>query len=394
MAGRYGGTAVRRHSDRTAGAILPVFALLLFTAVPQYRLFAQAIAAGRVIRPEAADSTPVPGVRVVLHRVGTEAQGPVDSTLSGAGGRFRFRFTPDSGALYLLSARYGGLEYFSAPVRLDSAPPDTGVRVVVYDTSSTTPVGLSARHLVVPRPGEDGTREVLDLIVLLNGGRLARVAPDTLGASWSGPLPAASEGLDVGESDVSPEAIERRGDSVFLAAPIAPGEKQLSLQYHLPGDRTEAAFPLGREGGTVNVLLEEPGATARADGLTLADTQVIGGRNFRRWTGQLAAGTVIDVRLPSTAGTPLDLLGALVAAVVVGLAVATWQILARRPIPAAASPDSAFPGPLLDRIAALDARYLGRETEVEATEWSRYQADRARLKAELEAMLAARGPAR
>ncbi|MBA3554239.1 MAG: hypothetical protein H0W29_05730 [Gemmatimonadales bacterium] len=371
-----------------------LLAIVLLPAVPPYRLSAQATAAGRVIRPDAADSTPVPGVRVLLHRVGAEAQGPVDSTLSAAGGRFRFRFAADSGALYLLSARYGGLEYFSPPVRLDPAKTDTAIRVVVHDTSSTTPVGLSARHLVIPRPGEDGTREVLDLIVLLNDSRLARVAPDTLGASWSAPLPAASEGLDVGESDVSPDAIERRGDSVFLAAPIAPGEKQISLQYHLPGDRSEAEFPLGREGGTVNVLLEEPGATARAKGLALADTQVIGGRSFRRWTGELPAGAVIRVRLPGAARTPLDLLGALVAAAVVALAAATWRILARRPVSAGGPAALGYPGRLLDQVAELDARYLGRETEVESAEWSRYQGDRARLKAELEAMLAARGPAR
>jgi len=44
---------------------------------------------------------------------------------------------------------------------------------------------------------------------------------------------------------------------------------------------------------------------------------------------------------------------------------------------------------LLDAIAALDARYLGRERETSADDWGAYQTERGRLKAGLEAALAA-----
>jgi hypothetical protein len=381
--GRDGGAAHRRR------LALPVL-LTLFALLPAVRLSAQNLAAGRVLRPETSDSTPLPGVRVVLHQVGRRTQGPLDSTVSDAGGRFRFRFAADTSAIYLLSARYGGIEYFSSPVHLNPSRPDTAIPLVVYDTSSRAPVALAARHVVIPRPGEDGSREVLDLIVLRNGGRLARVAPDSNGASWSGPLPPGREGLDVGESDVSPDAVERRGDSVYLAAPIGPGEKQLSLQYHLPGGRTHVEIPLGGDGGTVNVMLEEPAAAAQAPGLALADTQLIGGRTFRRWSGELPAGTTIEVRLPGAPRTPLRLLAALVAALALALGVGTWYLLARgRAVagPAAGEPVDA----LLNRIAALDARFLGREAEVDAAEWARYQADRSRLKAELERRRGAAG---
>jgi hypothetical protein len=47
---------------------------------------------------------------------------------------------------------------------------------------------------------------------------------------------------------------------------------------------------------------------------------------------------------------------------------------------------------LLDAIAALDARYLGREEETSAADWDSYQTERRRLKAELEAALAAGAP--
>ena len=86
------------------------------------------------------------------------SQGPLDSTIADPHGHFRFRFHADTTALYLLSARYGGIEYFSSPVHTNPERPDTTMRVLVYDTSSTAPVVVEARHLVVPRPSEDGSR--------------------------------------------------------------------------------------------------------------------------------------------------------------------------------------------------------------------------------------------
>ena len=142
-----------------------------------------------------SDSTPVPGSRVVLHQVGRTRQGPLDSTRTDRGGRFRFVFRPDTSALYLLSVRHAGIEYFSSPVHTNLGRPDTTIRVIVYDTSSTAPVSLEARHLVLTRPGEDGSRTVLDLIVLLNSGQRTRVAPDSAGASWGGLLPSGTIGL-------------------------------------------------------------------------------------------------------------------------------------------------------------------------------------------------------
>jgi 5-enolpyruvylshikimate-3-phosphate synthase len=48
--------------------------------------------------------------------------------------------------------------------------------------------------------------------------------------------------------------------------------------------------------------------------------------------------------------------------------------------------------PLLDQLARLDAQYRGREGELPADEWSRYQAERQRLKEELSGQLAGKRP--
>ena len=348
---------------------------------------------GRVLVPGERDTTRLEGARVLLHRVGRDLQGPIDSTVADTSGRFRFRFRADTSAVYLLSARYGGIEYFSSPVHTNPARPDTALALLVYDTSSSAPVSLEARHIVVPRPGEDGSRAVLDLIVLLNHGLRARVSADSLHASWSMPLPAASTGLEIGESDVSPDAVRRQNDSVLVTAPIAPGQKQLSLEYLIPRGRSTVEFPVGVGGGRLNVLVEENGARVSGGTLALADSQVIEGRAFHRWTGDVPPGGSVHLTLPALPRTPVAVLAGLVAAVGLALALAAWRILRRgpaRPVPAP-PPD---PDPVLEAIAALDARYAGKESETPAEEWQRYQAERARLKAELAASLAMRSGGR
>jgi hypothetical protein len=343
---------------------------------------------GRVVRPADRDSVPVPGVRVVLHRVGAVEQGPVDSMPSGPDGGFRFRLLPDTSALYLLSARYHGIEYFSFPVdrTADRDPPP--VSLVVRDTSSRTPVNVSARHVVIPRPGEDGTRDVLDLVVLVNGGTETRVAADSLSASWSGPLPRASEGLELGESDVSPDAVTRRGDSVIVSAPISPGEKQLAFQYHLPGGRQAIELPMGAGPVALNVLLEEPGASATGPGLAAPDSQAIEGRSFRRWTGDVPANAVIRISLPGAGGSSTPVIAALVAVLALALLLAAWRLLPHRSAAAAAGASRDDADRLLNQIAGLDARYQGREAEVPAEEWAGYLRRRDALKAAAAAALA------
>ena len=345
---------------------------------------------GRVVRPSDGDTVPVSGVRVVLHRVGQAEQGPVDSVPSGAGGRFRFALERDTASLYLLSARYQGIEYFTVPLDRTEVRPES-VTVVVHDTSSRAPVTLSARHIVIPRPSEDGTREVLDLVLLANASTQTRVAPDSLGASWGGVLPSASEGFDLGESDVSPDAVTRRGDSVIVSAPISPGEKQLAFQYHLPGGRRTVELPVGSESVALNVLVEESGATVSGPGLSEAEAETLEGRPFRRWSGDVPANSLVRISLPGAGPGSMPVIAALVAVLALALLVAAWRMLPRRAPLAGARGRGADADLLLNQIAALDARYQGREAETTADEWTRYRERRAALKADAEAALA-RGP--
>ena len=347
------------------------------------------IAAGRIVLPRAKDTVSVPGARVVLHRIGRDLQGPLESMLADAAGRFRFRFRADTSALYLLSARYGDVEYFSPPVHTNPARPDTAVRLVVYDTSSAAPISVEARHIVVPRAGPDGSRSVLDLIVLANAGRFARVSPDSSRPSWRLLLPAGTGDMQVGEGDLSPDAIVREADTVKVLAPLAPGQKQVSLEYRVMPTRGTIAFAVGPAGAPVNLLVEERDARVSGGTLALADSQVIEGRHFRRWTGHVPAGGSVTVAFKGgSGGATRRTLVALVVPVAVALGLAGWRLL-RRPRDArrTLSPD-ASPDALLDAIAVLDARYQGREPDTPADEWSQYETERAELKARLERALA------
>ena len=368
-------------------AVVALFALLAAGPVRAQQL---TTAAGRVV---VTDTAPLPNARVLLHRVGRDVQGPVDSVRADGRGRFRFRFRPDTAALYLLSVRYGGIEYFSTPVPTNPATPDTAIRLVAFDTSSTVPIAVDARHIVIPRPGENGARAILDLIVLRNDGRLARVSPDASHPAWAVTLPPGTGAMDVGESDLSPDAILREGDTVKVTAPFAPGQKQLSLEYAVvpPGGRM--VFGTGSTPGPLNVLVEEDGARVTGGTLALADSQVIEGRRFRRWSGKVPASATVTVAFAGVAGRPTwRTLAALVAPVAGALAVAGWWLLRRpRRTPTAPTPTR---DALLDAIAALDARYAGREGDTPPDEWQRYQAERAALKARLEDALAAPGATR
>ncbi|NOT07363.1 MAG: hypothetical protein HOP28_04070 [Gemmatimonadales bacterium] len=355
-------------------------------------LAAQTRVSGRVMRVSSGDTVAVPGLAVVLHRVGQASQGPVDTVISGGDGGFRFRFAPDSAA-FLLSARYAGIEYFSSPIGTDPAHPDTAVRVIVADTSAAQPVVLRQRTLLVSRADQSGMRTVIDWLVLANLGERTRTAPDSAHPSWALLLPADAQGVDLADmrlSQFSPDALSFRRDSVLLFAPLSPGEKELLLQYRIPGEISKFRVPAGGVRDSVYVLLEEPSATVGQAGFVPLDSQTIEGRSFRRFGGTLGGAAVLDISLP---GRPLSSNQTLV--LLVAFAGTAFALLAailvrrRRAIPAVAPVD---PAVLADRVARLDAAYEGRAGDVPADEWSRYQTERAALRDELARALASRRP--
>lgn len=323
---------------------------------------------------------------MVLHRVGRVAQGPIDSVRADARGRFAFRFTADTTAAYLLSVRYDGIEYFSSPVASNPDRPDTAVVIIVADTSSAAPVRTRERTLLISRADESGTRPVVDWLVLQNAGERTRIAPDSLRPSWGAPLPPDAQNVELADvklSQFSPDALEFRHDSVLLFAPLSPGQKELVLQYHIPGALRSFSVPAAAGTDSVFVLLEESSARIVTPRMTVSDSQRLDGRPFRRWAGVMGNAASLEVRFAPPPLSPRRVLLLLVALLGLGFLALSFAALRRhRPLATA-------PYPLVDAIARLDAAYLERGGAHSPEEEEHYRAERARLKEALGRALAA-----
>jgi hypothetical protein len=359
--------------------------LLLLLAGPAAAQQPRVSAAGQVAN--GVDSSAVPGIAVVLHRIGRDSQGPLDSTRTDARGRFAFRFPPDTTALYILTARYHGIEYFSPPVATNPARPDTNLVLAVYDTSSAEPVHTEARHIVIAKPAEDGTRTVVELVIVDNPGDHTRIARDTSASTWHMRIPTEAIAFSAEDGDLSAGAIDRNMDSVLVLAPLAPGERQLSVQYLMPASVGVLRYPFDEGINGLSVLVEEPDAVIEGGALVPTDSVVvIQGRPFRQFNGVVDSGDVVTVRVPVRGqlgriwlvGLVVLLGGVLVAGLV--------RAMRRKPVRRQAPGTEPTVDATVAQIAALD-----REMEALAADDPRraaLQDERATLKAGLASTLA------
>lgn len=358
---------------------------------------AQARIGGTVTRLAAGDTVPLPGARVVLHALTATHQGPVDSVLADAAGRFEFRVRPDTTALLLTSSRHDGIEYFSRPARAAAGVPDTGLEILVADTSSSAPVRLAGRYLMIGRPEQAGRRGALDLIVLQNSGSVTRVARDSTVPVWTMPLPEGIGDFTPGQSEFSAAAVGHRDDSLTISAPLSPGDRQLMVTYTLPRGVKSLKVPFAAATDSIVMLLEEATARVVTPGFAVTDSQVIETRTYHRWVGALPAAGMVEVRflVPGEGGKEATLaLAALLASVLLVVGVLLLRRRAVAAAPGSAPPPSRDPAALIDALARLDAQYGGREAEVGPVAWSQYMAQRAELKAALDGAIAARPPVR
>jgi len=340
---------------------------------------------GSVVRRGDDASRPLAGEWVVLHRVTPGGGAPVDSVRTDEGGRFRLRGTVDSATVLLVSARHMGVAYFGPPIHGFRASVDSLAPIEVYDTTSGRPaIAVRQRHLVLRETPEQAV-EVLDIIELGNEGTTTRVADSAGPPTWAGLIGFDAISFQVGDGDFSPDAVERRGDSIRVYGPIPPGTRQLSVSYTVPRRLGRFEMRLDQPVRSLALLVEGEAALT-AEPLESVGPRNAEGRVFQAFLGRDLAGGVL-VRVRSGGGrSPSDwALAALVASMIAALA---WGALRLRARPRAAAPSDALAETLAAEIAALDTRYAGRDQGVEPAEWQRYQAQRIALKDELKRALA------
>lgn len=355
--------AVTRLARRTASVVLAAF-----VALPPLTLTSRALQSqpaertieGRVVLPGRTAPSPVGGALVVLHRVGADAAGPLDSLRTRGDGTFRFRYRPsgDTSAVYFVSTNRGGVAYFTAPLR-QSAARGADTELLVYDTTSgPVRIAVQGRHIILPAPDSAASqvRTVIEVYELSNDSTLTRVAGRDGGATFGAPLPPGVTRVTAGQGDISPDAVRVQDGRLHVDAPLAPGLKQLSFFYEVPLDALPLAYTLESDVPVLEVLIEDPNGTASGAGMTSS-------RQLRLMLIVTAVG----------------------AAMLLGLGMAFMRkgpaALARR---RADDPES-----LALAVAALDERFERLESPTEAQRAEHYLA-RAQLKGRLSAALAKR----
>jgi len=240
---------------------------------------------GRVMRASDSALAPAPGAWVVLHRVGRDRQGPVDSARTDAHGAFRiqYRADGDESAVYFLATMHDGIAYLSSPLR---APRVSGAdaEIDVYDTAST---GIAlrerGRHVIALAPTADGIRQIIEVYEIENGARRTLVPTAAGRATWSAPLPAGATDLRAEQGDVSPDALTAANGRAQVLAPFAPGIKQVGFTYRVPASAFPVTLAGSRDTAVLEILVEEKGATAGGAGLRRVDDQTVDGHQLARY---------------------------------------------------------------------------------------------------------------
>lgn len=317
---------------------------------------------GRVVRGGGAVARPLAGAWVVLHRVGTDRAAPLDSARTDAGGGYAFRYRPsgDSTALYFVSSTYGGIAYFSSPLRARSVSGEDA-ELVAYDTTSAPlDIRVRARHLVVSAPDSSGTRTVVEIFELSNDSSVTRVARGDAGAVWESDLLDGARDARIGQTDFSPEAVRFAGGRARLFAPFAPGLKQVSFSYTVPAAARDFSLHVSSPSDVLEVLVEDPLARVEGGGLVASGPTTVSGRAYARFLGEdIPADAVVLVHAPSRGPASnmqvrvFVIVAALGAALLVGLA----RAMMRRPLGAARPARPADVAVLRAQLAALDASY-------------------------------------
>lgn len=246
---------------------------------------------------------PVSGAWVVLHRVGPDRAGPLDSVRSDSRGRYSFNYlrTGSEEAIYFVSASHDGIAYFTPPLAEGKVSGDDSEIAVFDTTSGDVPMSLRGHHVVVSAVDANARRSVVEVYDLSNDSSVTRVAagdkPEN--ATWQVHLTPAATDFRVSQGDISAAAVSFTNGTVNVFAPIAPGIKQLSFSYSLPAKAFPLKLPLEKATGIYEILIEEMAGSVTGPHLREVDPVTADERNFRRFlASDMPENSVAVIDLP------------------------------------------------------------------------------------------------
>lgn len=245
----------------------------------------------------------VVGAWVVLHRVGPDRAGPLDSVQSDSRGRYSFNYarTGSEEAIYFVSASHDGIAYFTPPLAEGNVGGEDGEITVFDTTSGHIPLSLRGHHVVVSSADANARRSIVEVYELSNDSSVTRVAAGETpeAATWRAHISSAASDFKVGQGDISAGAVTFANGLVSVFAPLAPGVKQLSFSYSLPANSFPLKLPLEKETGVYEIMIEENAGSVTGPHIREVDPVVVDERNFRRFLAQdMPENSVAVIDLP------------------------------------------------------------------------------------------------
>jgi hypothetical protein len=256
------------------------------------------------VRPGTDRLEPVTGAWVVLHRVGPDSAGPLDSVRSDARGHYSFNYarTGSSDAIYFVSASHDGIAYFTPPLAEGRVSGNDGEITVFDTTSGRVPMSLRGHHVVVSAADANARRSIVEVYDLSNDSTLTRVAKGETpaGATWQTHVVNGIGDFKVSQGDISAAAVSYASGVVSVFAPLAPGIKQLSFSYSLPAQSFPLKLPIETETGIYEILIEEKAGTVIAPHMKEMEPVTVDERNFRRFlASDIPENSVAVIDLPA-----------------------------------------------------------------------------------------------
>jgi len=282
-----------------------------------------------------AGGAPFPGAMVVLHQVSAEVSGEIDSIQAGPGGSFQLTLprVPAHGVrseVFFASVRHRGLLYFgpaiTGPLQLDSL-----YLIQAYDTLSVPTGGadlpISVRNLFLDKV-EVGW-EATDFFQLRQSGDRTLFSPAE-GVTWRYPLPASATDFEVGQTDLSPDAVRFEDGNLAHYAPIPPGDRFFLVRYRLPMD--DFTIPLPGMTERIEILVRDPAPSVEFPPLRpTSPVELEPGNVFSRWEGDRLVDTEVESGLlPEPIQFHAEWLAVILAALLGGVGVFAFRLRGAR----------------------------------------------------------------
>jgi len=297
--------------------ILAAAVALILPGSARGQAIADAVLVGQVLLGD----TILTSGTVVLHQIGPDTQGEIDSVAVAPDGSFVMRLPrvpdPQTQEMYFAAVRHDGVMYFgnaiTAPVDLDSL-----YVIHAYDTliapAEGVPVVLESRSIFMEQ--SDVAWVVTDVFQLHN--EMSRtVVPREGGRVWSYPLPAGAREVSA-EGEMSQGVIGYEGGDIVFRAPLPPGERLFVIRYTVDSLTTTFPTPGGME--MLDVLVREPAPMIEIEGLGQDEPiQLEAGSTYRRFAGQNVSLAQVRIQMAEeVAPPPVEWIAVLLALVLAG----------------------------------------------------------------------------